>query len=109
MSRCEKCGFENKEGSKFCGHCGAPLKTRRSGKGIIIGVICIVLAVVGIIVATLFLAGKSQQRDTEQTEKMAEESDQKEATEEKKVEDADNMVDDQKEEIAQKDFGNGCC
>lgn len=58
---------------------------------------------VGIIVATLFLAGKSQQRDTEQTEKMAEESDQKEATEEKKVEDADNMVDDQKEEIAQKD------
>ena len=52
---------------------------------------CIVLAVVGIIVATLFLAGKSQQRDTEQTEKMAEESDQKEATEEKKVEDADNM------------------
>lgn len=103
MSRCKKCGFENKEGSKFCGHCGAPLQTRSSGKGIFIGVICIVLVVVGIIVATLFLAGRSKQRDTKQTEKMTEESGQKEATEEKKVEDADNMVDDQKEEIAQKD------
>lgn len=30
MSRCKKCGFENKDGSKFCGHCGAPLKTRSS-------------------------------------------------------------------------------
>lgn len=64
MSRCKKCGFENKEGSKFCGHCGAPLKTRRLGKGIIIGV-CIVLAVVGITVAVLFFTGRSQQTDIE--------------------------------------------
>lgn len=64
MSRCKKCGFENKDGSKFCGHCGAPLKTRSSGKGIIIGV-CIVLVMVGITVAVLFLTGRSQQTDIE--------------------------------------------
>lgn len=64
MSRCKKCGFENKDGSKFCGHCGAPLKTRSSGKGITIGV-CIVLVMVGITVAVLFLTGRSQQTDIE--------------------------------------------
>ena len=97
MSRCKKCGFENKEGSKFCGHCGAPLKTRSSGKGIIIGVICIVLAAAGITVAALFLAGRNQQRDTEQTEEMAEESDQKEAIENEGEETSDT-TDEQEEE-----------
>ena len=85
MSRCKKCGFENKEGSKFCGHCGAPLQTRSSGKGIFIGVICIVLVVVGIIVATLFLAGRSKQRDTKQTEKMTEEMGTKTPSNEQRI------------------------
>lgn len=100
MSRCKKCGFENKEGSKFCGHCGAPLKTRSSGKGIIIGVICIVLAAAGITVAALFLAGRNQQRDTEQTEEMAEESDQKEAIENEGEETSDT-TDEQEEETVE--------
>lgn len=82
MIKCKRCGFENKEESKFCGNCGMPLQSKHAGKRIIIGGICGVLAVISITIAALFLAGKNQ-ANSEQAEKTSEEDVQKKVMEKK--------------------------
>ena len=50
MIKCKRCGFENKEESKFCGNCGMPLQSKHAGKRIIIGGICFAPTIALIIV-----------------------------------------------------------
>ncbi|MCC8168403.1 MAG: carboxypeptidase regulatory-like domain-containing protein [Clostridiales bacterium] len=47
MKICEQCGYENEDTQEICVSCGAPLPEKK-GKGLIIGLVCAIVAVIAV-------------------------------------------------------------